>query len=251
MTKLVISQPNYLPWSGMFEQVKLSDVFIFYDDVQLPKGGGKGRGFITRVQIKTMKGWEWISIPVDRSQGKLQLIKDVRFANQEWRIKHQSILVSAYKSAPYFRQIMEEIVLPIYQFRTDYLSEFCVYSMRCVFEYLGLAPNIHISSELPISSGMDPSERVLAYCCHFGVDEYITGHGASNYLRHHIFEEEKVKVKYMDYSLTQYPQLHGPFNPYVSILDLLFNTGKEAAGYLMPKVIYWKDFDGTQARVGQ
>ena len=43
---LVVSQPMFLPWIGLFEQVRLADRFIHYDDVQLPQG----RSFISRVK---------------------------------------------------------------------------------------------------------------------------------------------------------------------------------------------------------
>ena len=49
---LVVSQPMFLPWVGLFEQVRLADVFIHYDDVQLPQGGN----FMSRVQLKTASG---------------------------------------------------------------------------------------------------------------------------------------------------------------------------------------------------
>ena len=49
MKKIVISQPMLFPWIGIFEQIKLSDVYVHYDDAQLPQG----RSFINRVQIKT------------------------------------------------------------------------------------------------------------------------------------------------------------------------------------------------------
>ena len=62
--------------------MKLADLFVFYDDVQLPKGGGKGRGFITRVQIKSAKGWEWLSVPIQRTHGGVQLICDALFAGR-------------------------------------------------------------------------------------------------------------------------------------------------------------------------
>ena len=47
----------------------------------------------------------------------------------------------------------------------------------------------------------------------------------------------------MEYKLTPYPQLHGKFNPFVSILDLLFNVGKDSNMYLNAKAVYWKELD--------
>ena len=35
---VVISQPMFLPWVGLFEQARHADVWFHYDDVQLPQG---------------------------------------------------------------------------------------------------------------------------------------------------------------------------------------------------------------------
>jgi len=41
-----------------------------------------------------------------------------------------------------------------------------------------------------------------------------------------------VTVEYQDYDYPAYPQLHGAFDPFVSILDLLFNCGEESPQYI-------------------
>ena len=33
-----IHQPNYIPWIGYFHKIASSDVFVVFDDVQLPRG---------------------------------------------------------------------------------------------------------------------------------------------------------------------------------------------------------------------
>ena len=39
----------FLPWSGLFNQIAMSDLFIHYDDVQFSKGS-----FVNRVQLKIL-----------------------------------------------------------------------------------------------------------------------------------------------------------------------------------------------------
>ena len=34
-----ILQPGYFPWLGYFDQAKMADVFVLYDDIQFDKGG--------------------------------------------------------------------------------------------------------------------------------------------------------------------------------------------------------------------
>jgi hypothetical protein len=46
----------------------------------------------------------------------------------------------------------------------------------------------------------------------------------------------------MDYRRTPYPQLHGAFNPHVSILDLIANTGHAGIEYIHSQTVDWKEF---------
>ena len=55
------------------------------------------------------------------------------------------------------------------------------------------------------------------------------------------FERAGITLEYMQYKYPEYPQLYPPFDPHVSILDLLFMTGSEATSIhfqrkLMPNI---------------
>ena len=82
-----IHQPNYLPWLGYFRKVAVSDIFIFFDNVQMP--GGKS--FVSRNRIKTKNGLQWLSVPV-YGKGKLP-ISSVLLADNKWKRKHLKTLL--------------------------------------------------------------------------------------------------------------------------------------------------------------
>jgi hypothetical protein len=244
---LVLSQPMLLPWIGMFEQVRLCEHFVFYDDVQLPLGGGKGRGFLTRVQIKTTRGIDWLSLPIARSGKGRQLISESVFANMHWKHEHLDKLSQAYRVSPFFREIFDRLVEPIYSIETDRLSDFCMQSMEMVWRELHLKPKLNLSSRLGITTELNSSDRVLAICKHLGTNNYISGLGAMNYIDYELFEQANVKIYYMDYALEPYPQQYGDFNAYVSILDPLFNIGIEGVRRkLSSTAVYWKDWPYTK-----
>jgi hypothetical protein len=229
----------FLPWLGFFEQVKLAESFVFLDDVQLPLG----RSFIHRVQIKTARGQEWLSAPVMRAGRAYQTIRDTQFDGNEWRQRHLALLERTYRPAPYFSQVWEAVVRPIYAVETSSLSQFCIEAVRRICEYLGLSPTWYASSALELGLRPDDaSSRLVSICQALGADQYITGHGAANYLRHEAFEAVGVQVRYMDYHHRPYRQLYGTFVPYVSILDLLFCEGDGASAYLNPHTVEWSDW---------
>ena len=70
-------------------------------------------------------------------------------------------------------------------------------------------------------------------CKQMGASEYISGPSAKNYIDENAFAEQGIKVSWFDYSgYPEYAQLWGEFVHGVSILDLLFNCGKDAPKYM-------------------
>jgi hypothetical protein len=114
--------------------------------------------------------------------------------------------------------------------------------MQALIDYLGLANQVSFykSSELDISGGS--TQRVLDLCIHLEANSYLTGHGARGYLEHELFESHDIAVNYINYGLTEYPQHHGEFTPYVSALDLVANCGKDSAKYIVGAIIPWRKF---------
>ena len=231
---VVISQPMFLPWIGLFEQVRLADVFIHYDDVQLPQG----RSFMARVQIKTAKGVDWLTVPLDRNRSGRLINEVILSSHEDWRAKHLKTIRHAYAQAPHF-EMMFEIVERIYADRTDSLAEFNIHSLEAIASWLGFAPEFCRSS----TSGMGGSstQRLVDLCASVDANIYVTGHGALKYLEHDRFEERGIDVRYMDYQRVPYPQQHGEFTPYVSIIDAIANVGDRARDLLVSPAIHWKD----------
>lgn len=224
----------YFPWVGIFEQMRLADCFIHYDDVQLPQG----RSFSTRVQVKSPHGSTWLSVPVVRRAG--QNIKDAKVDDtQRWRQKHLATLSQFYAKAP-CKSDMLDLAHAVLGAGTDDLCELNILSIDLCAKYLGICPILHRSSQLSVLGAS--SQRLYDLCEHMGASTYITGHGAKNYLDHGLFDNAGIEVQYIDYKRTCYPQLHGSFDPHVSILDLIANVGTSALDYLRSQTIHWKAF---------
>jgi len=234
--KIVISQPMFFPWIGIFEQIRLADIFVHYSDVQFSKGS-----FVNRVQIKTSRGIKWLTVPLEKKSVH-QVINKVRISyQQDWRDSHINLLKQAYSTAP-FRDAMLDIVNAVYSKKHDTIDSLSTSSMLAVCNYYKLDQKQEFINVEDLNIPGSSSERVLKIVQTLKGDCYITGHGANNYLKHDIFEDSGIHVEYMNYTKSEYPQLHGPFTPYVSILDLIANTGKEGIQYICSNTINWKDF---------
>jgi len=77
------------------------------------------------------------------------------------------------------------------------------------------------------------TERLANLCVQAGSTEYISGPSAKDYIEENIFSEYGINLTWYDYhGYPEYPQLWGDFTHGVTILDLLFNCGKDAHRYL-------------------
>ena len=236
MKRVVISQPMFFPWVGMFEQTRLADAYVHYDDVQFSKGS-----FTNRVQIKTARGSQWLSVPL-RDLRLGQQIREVAVDDrQDWRGRHLQLLAEAYAGAP-FCEAMLALVQSVYQQPAATIGDVAVASLEAVWEYFPVARPREILWSSQSGIGGHSSQRVLEVVRHAGGTTYITGHGARQYLDHALFEAAGVRVEYLEYQKVPYPQLHGPFTPFVSVLDLIANLGKDGARVMASGTVYWKEF---------
>lgn len=226
----------FFPWVGMFEQIRLADVYVHYSDVPYSKGS-----FVNRVQVKTAAGVAWMTVPLrDLTLG--QPICEVRINYQKnWRHKHRDMLKQAYAKAPFCNDMLD-IVDRVYAKEYVTLEELSIASIEAVCGYLDFGEERRFLDSRELGIGGRSAQRVLDTVLAVGGDTYTTGHGARNYLDHERFDSANVRVEYMDYRKTPYPQLHGPFTPFVTILDLIANTGRSAAGYINSGTVYWKEF---------
>ncbi|MGC2602740.1 MAG: WbqC family protein [Rhodomicrobium sp.] len=234
--RVVISQPMLFPWVGLLEQVRLAGVFVHYDDVHFSKGS-----FTNRVQIKTPQGPRWMTVPV-KGLTLGQHIEDVEIqAMDQWVPRHIALLEQSFSGAPYADDAMA-LVRTVYSEVHRTIGTLARASLLAVSDYFGLSEGTRFIDVRDLDAGGSGSGRVLAIVKKLGGDEYVTGHGARNYLEHQAFEDAGVRVNYMNYECNPYPQLHGTFTPYVTSLDLVANCGKSGQAYIKSNAIPWREF---------
>ncbi len=233
---VVISQPMLFPWVGLLEQVRQADVFVHYDDVQFSKGS-----FTNRVQLKVPGGTDWLTIPLaNRSLGVRidELLVDERKA---WRQAHLDKFAQAYAAAP-FRDDALSLLRRVYSLETSRLVDVVIASFHALVDYFDLAAGRRFVMSADLAVPGSGSTRVLELVRSLGGARYVTGHGASNYLEHELFERSGVQVDYLDYQLAAYPQLHGRFTPFVSSLDLVANQGRAGRSVITSGTVSWREF---------
>ena len=225
---VVILQPSYIPWRGYFDLIHRAELFIFYDDVQYDKHGWRNRN-----QIKTSQGKQWLTIPV-HSHGVTEgiPIHQVRIDwSKPWAKDHLKSLTFAYAKAPYFYHYLP-LLNGFYQRRDEFLVTFTIDFTVALVRELGIAHTRFMRSlEIPGIDGQK-TDRLIQILTHVGATHYISGLSARDYIEQDKFDAAGITLEYMEYDYPEYPQLYPPYDPTVTILDLLFMTGPEASGYL-------------------
>jgi WbqC-like protein family len=223
---VAIVQSSYIPWRGYFDLIGLVDEFVLYDDAQYTK-----RDWRNRNRIKTPQGLQWLTIPVEVKGRYLQEIRAVQVESGEWATRHWKALVHNYSAAPHFqryRELFEELYLDC---KESALSLINRRFLEAVCSILGIKTKLSWSMDYGADGAK--TERLVDLCLRAGATAYLSGPRAKEYLDEGLFEAAGITLKYMDYSgYRDYPQLHPPFEPAVTVLDLIFNTGGDARAYL-------------------
>ncbi len=223
----VILQPSYIPWRGYFDQIRRADVFVFYDDVQYDKHGWRNRN-----RIKTANGAQWLTIPVTKKGNVTQhlLINDIRICwDAPWNVKHWTTIQQSYRKAPHFQRYAP-LLEQLYASRPEFLADLSITSTIALASELGIANTRFLrSSELGVAGAK--TDRLVGILQAVGADHYISGPSARDYLEEEKLAAAGVTLEYAAYNYPEYVQLYPPYDPNVSILDLLFMTGPEALTY--------------------
>ena len=219
-----IHQPQYLPWIPYFSKIKVSDIFVFLDDVQFQKNGLQNRNFIF-----SKNGEIRLTIPVFHSLS--DKINTIKISDSRILKKHWQTIEMAYKKTPFFNEVAENLN-PIYTKEYQLLCDLNIDLIKFYLNYLGINTQIITSSD--IKKEGDKSELVLSICKKLNASTYLTGSGGLEYLKIDEFEQENIIVETVNYNFKEYNQINSKdqFIPHLSIMDLVFNEGKNAINFL-------------------
>lgn len=226
MKKVAIVQSNYIPWKGYFDMIAAVDEFILYDDMQYTR-----RDWRNRNQIKTPQGVQWITVPVLVKGKYHQKICDTEIEDTDWANTHWKSLSLNYGRAPFFAEFASWLK-PLYlEENFTNLSQLNRRFIEAICAYLGIQTAITNSSDYVLSDGK--TERLADLCAQAGGTEYVSGPAAKDYVDEKVFSDRGLKLTWFDYTgYPEYPQLWGEFVHGVTVLDLLFNCGKEAPRFM-------------------
>lgn len=218
--RIAIMQPSYIPYIGYFDLILRSDMFVFLDDVQYTKNDWRNRN-----KIKTSNGDCWLTIPVKRDA---KLISDVVTTDESFKEKHLKTIGMNYKKAPYFYSVYKMLQKSICPYGRLYSSWILI--VQDIMSYLGIPFDFYYSSSFKVDESK--TDRLIKLCKYLNADEYLSPNGAEPYLEPEKFEKAGIKLIWQNYKHPEYNQLWGDFIPNMSIIDLLFNHGRDSERFI-------------------
>jgi hypothetical protein len=224
MQKVVAGhQPNYLPWIGLFSKISKSDFFIVGDIFSV----GRKSSF-SRNKVRTNSGWGYLTVPVGGKVMGKRICEIAAPSDKAWQKIHWETIHKNYAHTNYFKDhkdFFEET------YRKDYTS-LCQMNLDIIL-YLMTCFDIHVevirASEMALDSSLPITELIIAMVKGAGGDTYLSGPSGKDYLRFEKFSHLGIGLNFFRFDHPVYKQRYSGFEPFMSAIDLLFNTGPQAA----------------------
>lgn len=170
------------------------------------------QSFRNRTQILTANGILDLSIPV-KNAGRQCVTKDVEISYTEnWHLKHWRAIASAYGNSPYF-EFFEEEIRHFYTGQFTSLLDYNLSQLRLIFKLL------KVKKEIVLTGAFEKQPQNL-------IDLRTKIHHNLDFREDPLVKDVLQKPYYQTF------ENKFPFQPDLSILDLLFNTGLGTVEYL-------------------
>lgn len=211
-------QPYFFPYIGYFQLISAVDVFIVYDNIKYTK-----KGWISRNRMLQNGCDVMFSLPLKSDSDYLDVCER-KLAENFNRDKLLNQFKGAYRRAPYFVNtfpLLEQIV----RYEETNLFGFLHHSIIKICEYLGVATEIRVSSDIAIDHELKSQDKVIALCEAVGASTYVNAIGGMELYSKDVFREKNIDLKFIQSKPFEYPQLGNEFVPWLSIIDvMMFNS---------------------------
>lgn len=200
---MFLSELQYFP-PIIFFKTSYKETYIYLDQYEFYLK----MSFRNRCLIAGANGIISLSIPLEKGRDQRARMNEVRISySEDWQGRHWKSIRSAYNRSPFFNYYADEMEV-LFNKKFELLMDWDLYCLRWVKEKLAWAAEIRLTELQDHESVPGPWE------------DYRNRILPKNYAQHtglqyrQVFEEKK------------------GFFPNLSILDLLFNSGKEAGNLL-------------------
>ena len=221
-------QPYIFPYLGYFQLINVSNVFVFYDDVNFIK-----RGWINRNQILVNKQAYLFTIPlVKASQNKL--INEVTIGyDEKWLNQFFGTIEQNYKKALYFSETFE-LIKNVFNGNHNTIADLTIDSIVKTSNHLDLPTVFEKSSEVyAATKGLNKADRLIEISKQRNCKQYINPQGGMELYDKTYFSENGIRLFFIENKIPSYQQFSTEFVGGLSIIDvLMFNSTEQVRNML-------------------
>lgn len=219
---VVIHQPDFLPYLGFFHRLIDADLFVILDNAQYVNG--TSQSWMNRDKLKTSQGEKWLTVSVKKASRETSINQIELSESAEWKKSNLNLIQHNYRQSPYFTEIYPHLE-KLYAYEGNLLYEFNLHSIRMLMKLFDIEVTEVFASTL--NTVGKKNELLVDILQKVGATTYLSGVGAKAYFEPELYESAGIEVVWQGFVHPVYPQLHGPFIPYLSSIDVLFNCGIE------------------------
>ena len=220
--RLGLNQPYFFPYIGHYALIRQVDQYWILDTVQYISDGWMHRNRI----LKPQNGWQYFGVPTLKHHFTAK-INDVYLNNQiDWRMRIMRQIEHYKKKAPYYQQTVE-MIEEIFEHPWQRLSDLNSCITRTVCQRLQIdTPIYRMSEQMPeMKVPQESDEWGLNLCLAIpGTTEYWNAPGGAAFYDRKKYQDAGIEIKFQKMILDEYPQKGNPFEPGLSIIDvMMFN----------------------------
>lgn len=223
--KLAIMQPYFFPFLGYFSLLKHTDKWVVFDTPQFIRHGWIERNRI----LKPDQGWQYVRVPLVNDGSRKAINEKIIRNDEDWQRKIIAQLQHYKKDSPYFNQVML-LLERVFSHATNSIVDLNIKALEEVCKYTGIDFDYTVLSESGLKLGPvnEPDEWALQISLALRATEYYNPVKGMNFFNRQKYENQNIKLHFLQFIPTIYQQPHNNFEPGLSVLDvMMFNSPRE------------------------
>lgn len=236
--KLAVQQPYFLTWLGTYYFIYHSDVFIALDDGLFLKTDVYKLWHKNTFNVNITE--RSLTIPIVFGQKEFEQVNEIRIKHEIYFTKkHLTTIKQMMATKTHVQEVFDEVVLPVYMKKHEFLVDFNMDMIMHVCRYLGIeTDHIKRSSELDYEHPCNRIEKYKNFVKQEGCDVLMVDEGKDKLLTE---DEDVGAMMELD---PVFAKLHGEQDflwhvpvkrilpKHFNILDILCEYGKATIDFL-------------------
>lgn len=221
-------QPYFFPYLGYYQLMTAVDRWVVFDVVQYNRKSWMNRNRV----LKAAGGWQYIGVPVSAQHGAP--IREARVVDAKAALRRILGQLACYRKAPHYPAVCA-LVEQVFDIASDRLLDLNVRSLTAVMDYLGIAfePAILSQMGLPLGPVGHAGQWALEISSALGAETYVNSPGGRSLFLAEEWRERAIGLKFLDPAPLQYATGDFEPEPHLSILDtLMWNDRAKVAEHL-------------------